>query len=103
MNNFYGFLGICAKAGAVCSGAFAVEKLIKSNKAKLVIVANDASQNTKSDYIKLCNGYETEIRFFGSIEFLSKAIGKENRVALAITDDKFSQSLIQKMEKNSED
>jgi len=41
------FLGLAARAGKVVSGEFSVEKLIKANKAKLVLVALDASDPTK--------------------------------------------------------
>lgn len=42
------FLGLAARAGKVVSGEFSVEKLIKANKAKLVLVALDASDPTKN-------------------------------------------------------
>ena len=103
MNKFYGFLGICAKAGTVASGAFAVEKAIKSGKATLVIVAEDASENATEDYKKLCNGYDVKLMIIGSRQLLGKSIGKDERVAIAITDDKMSETLIEKAKELSED
>ena len=96
-NKFYGLLGICTKAGAVASGAFAAEKAIKDGKAFLVIVANEASEGTKSDYEKLCNGYKTELRIFGTKEELGKAVGKEERTVVAITDEGLARSLLKMM------
>ena len=40
-------LGIAAKAGSVASGEFSTEKAVKEGRAYLVIVAQDASDNTK--------------------------------------------------------
>lgn len=40
-------LGLAAKAGKVASGEFSTEKEVKSGNACLVIVAEDASDNTK--------------------------------------------------------
>ena len=40
-------IGLAMKAGKVVSGEFSVEKCIKSGKARLVIIATDASENTK--------------------------------------------------------
>lgn len=41
-------LGLAAKAGKVASGEFSTEKEVKSGNACLVIVAEDASDNTKN-------------------------------------------------------
>ena len=43
-------IGLAMKAGQVVSGEFSVEKCIKSGKAKLVIIATDASENTKKKF-----------------------------------------------------
>ena len=40
-------LSLAQKAGQVKSGEFAVEKAVKEYRASLVIVAQDASENTK--------------------------------------------------------
>ena len=42
-------LGLAAKAGSVVSGEFSTEKAVKEGKAYLVIVAGDASDNTKKN------------------------------------------------------
>lgn len=94
---FLGMLGICAKAGAAASGAFAAEKAIKSGTAKLVIVARDASENTRTDYGKLCNGYKVRMLIMLDKEQLGKAVGKDERTIVAITDEGLSQNLLKKM------
>ena len=43
----YSLLSLCAKAGRLTSGNFSVESAVKDNKAYIVIVAKDASKNTK--------------------------------------------------------
>ena len=47
-------IGLATKAGKVASGEFSVEKMVKSNKAYLVIVADDASDNTKKMFTNMC-------------------------------------------------
>ena len=44
-NKILGLLGLSMKAGKVKAGEFSVEKSIKAHKAKLVLVAADASEN----------------------------------------------------------
>ena len=47
VNKVYSMLGLAMKAGKVASGEFATDKSVKSGKAWLVIVSEDASDNTR--------------------------------------------------------
>ena len=46
-NRILSGLGLAQKAGCIASGEFAVEKAVKGGLAHVVIVAEDASDNTK--------------------------------------------------------
>lgn len=59
----YSMLGLAMKAGKVVSGEFATDKSVKSNKAWLVIVSEDASDNTKKMFSNMCEFYEVP-RYF---------------------------------------
>ena len=54
MNKILNLIGLAMRAAKVVSGEFSTEKLIKENKAKLVIVATDASDNTKKLFMNKC-------------------------------------------------
>ena len=54
-------LGLAAKAGKIVSGEFSTEKAIKSGKAFLVIVSEEASENTKKIFRDKCSFYEIPI------------------------------------------
>ena len=45
----FSYLGLATRAGALASGEFMTEKVVKAGTAKLVIVATDASDNTKKN------------------------------------------------------
>ncbi|HIZ66089.1 MAG TPA: ribosomal L7Ae/L30e/S12e/Gadd45 family protein [Candidatus Blautia pullicola] len=92
-------LGLAAKAGKVVSGGFSVEKAVKSGKAFLVITAEDASENTKKEFRDMCTYYEVPFYSIGSKEELGRAIGKEYRAVLAITEENFSAATVKKIEK----
>ena len=51
-------LSIAAKAGKVKSGGFLVEKALQENNAQLVLISDDASDNTKSKFLKKCEFYK---------------------------------------------
>ena len=77
------------------SGEFSTEKEVKSGKAKLVIVAGDASQNTCKQFSDMCSFYHVPIFVFSSKEELGHAMGKEMRASLAIIDDGFAKSILE--------
>jgi len=43
-------LGLAARAGRIVSGEFTVEKEVKSGRAYLVLIAEDASENTRKKF-----------------------------------------------------
>lgn len=90
------FLGLATKAGKVVSGEFSVEKAVKSMHAKLVIVAEDASDNTKKLFSDKCKFYHVPYVVYGNKESLGLATGKMFRATVAITDDGFAKSLLEK-------
>lgn len=92
-------VGLAAKAGKVVSGEFATEKAVKSQKASLVLTAEDASENTKKKFRDMCTYYQVPLYVIGSKEELGKAIGKEYRASLALTDENFSRAVVKKIEK----
>lgn len=91
-------LGLATRAGAVASGEFMTEKAVKGGKAWLVIVGEDASDNTKKMFCNMCEFYHVPVYVYGAKEELGHAIGKEMRASLAVTDAGFAKSLIGHLE-----
>ncbi len=86
-NKVLGLLGIAARGRNVVSGEFATEAAVKDGSAMLVLVAEDASDNTKKLFRNKCTFYEVPYRYFGTKEELGHAIGKEQRSSLALLDE----------------
>lgn len=91
-------LSIAAKSGSVVSGEFSTEKAVKSGKAYLVIVSEEASENTLKMFTNMTNFYEVPLKVFGTKEELGKCIGKQFRASLAITDENLANAVVSKME-----
>lgn len=100
-NKIYAFLGLAAKAGKTISGEEACERNLKSGRAKLVIVANDASGRTKSKFLGMCRNNNIELKVFGEKELLGKCIGKETRSVVAIQAVEFAKHLSEMIENNN--
>jgi len=92
-NRIYGFLGLAAKAGQVISGDNSCERAIHAGRAKLVIVAEDAADNTKKKFNNICMHKNVDIVFYGKKELLGKYTGKDVRSVLAITNESFATRL----------
>ena len=95
-------IGLAMKAGRCASGEMMTENETKSGRAKLVIIASDASDNTKKKFRDMCKFYRVPIYFYGDKDTLGHAMGKEFRASLAILDEGFADG-IQKELKNRED
>ncbi|MCR5451202.1 MAG: ribosomal L7Ae/L30e/S12e/Gadd45 family protein [Lachnospiraceae bacterium] len=80
-------ISLAAKAGKVSSGEFSVEKAIKEGRARLVIIACDASDNTKKHFSDMCTYRDIKHIVFGDSENLGRYCGKDIRKSLAICDE----------------
>ncbi|MBU9736907.1 L7Ae/L30e/S12e/Gadd45 family ribosomal protein [Diplocloster agilis] len=92
-NKVLSLIGLATKAGKTASGEFSTEKAVKSGKASLVIVADEASDNTKKMFRNMCTYYKVPVYFFGSKEELGHAMGKEMRASLALLDAGFAKAV----------
>ncbi len=86
-------IGLATKAGKTVSGEFSTERAVKTGKAFLVIVSEEASGNTKKMFTNMCTYYEVPVCIFGKKEELGHAMGREMRASLAIVDEGFSKAL----------
>ena len=93
-----GLISLATKAGKTVSGEFCTEREVKSKKAALVIVADDASANTKKKFRNMCDFYKVPIYFYKDKDTLGHAMGKEFRASLAILDEGFAKSIRKHME-----
>ena len=90
-------LGIAAQSGNVASGEFSTEKAVKTGQACLVIVSEDASDNTKKMFTNMTSFYEVPMYVFGTKEELGRCIGKEFRASLAIVDENLANAVENKL------
>lgn len=90
-------IGLATKAGRIATGGFSTEKAVKNGRARLVIVSEEASQNTRKMFADMCTYYRVPICVFGRKDELGRACGKEMRASLAILDEGFADALVKQM------
>ena len=86
MIKVYNLLGLMQRAGKLITGEDLIIKNLKNKKIKLLVIAEDCGVNTKKKLEDKSNFYGVEHIEFSNIENISIAIGRDNRVAVGITD-----------------
>ena len=94
MHKAYGLLSIAAKGGYVISGSETAMEEIRKKKARLVILSEDASANTKKLFQDKASYRDIPVAVFGTSEDLGRAVGKPPRVVAAILDEGLSKSIL---------
>lgn len=97
-DNVHGMLGLARRAGALTAGNETVLNHIRSKRASLVIIADDASRNTKKTIINKCGHYDVPVIERYTADELNKAVGKSGHKVFAVTDRSFAETIINRIE-----
>ena len=92
-------LGLCRRAGKCQSGEFAAERAVKAGKAKLILLEETASENTKERFSSLCAGRKIPLKLVPEV---GRAIGREGHVVMAVTDTQFATMILGAMASDTE-
>ncbi len=81
-------LGLCKKAGKTGSGEFQCEEAIRSGRARLVLLAADASENTRKRFCDRSQYYHVPVRHMEvTKEELGQAMGQGERSCAAVCEE----------------
>lgn len=90
-------LGLAKRAGRICSGAPQCEKVIKSGKSELIIIAKDISENGRKAITDCCSYYKVNYIEYSDMYALSDAIGAEGvRAVVSVNDKSFADAILKK-------
>ena len=95
----------CRQRGAdvtLVAGEVAAEQAVRKKQAYLLILAQDASKNTKKKFTNSAVYYELPLAEIGTKEELGRAIGAEMRSIIAITEKGFAKKLKELADDNIE-
>ena len=101
MNKILQYISIAAKAGKVFGGEMQTESRIRSESAKIVIVAEDASDNTKNRIIKLAEHSGIPVVTVPDRESLGQASGRDFRSSVVITDRGLADAILRCRKENT--
>lgn len=92
-------MGMAKRGGFAQGGEFLTEKAVKSGKSGLVIVAEDASDNTKKQFSDMCAYYKVPYKVFGTKDGLGHAIGLEFRASVTVNNAGLAKKIIELLSK----
>ncbi len=92
-NRIYQMLSLCQKAGKLVTGEFAAKEAVLSYTAYLVIVATDASNNTKKLFNDKASYRKIPCVEWGTKEEIGNKVGKNPRAVIAIVDENFANKI----------
>ncbi|SCH07023.1 MULTISPECIES: L7Ae/L30e/S12e/Gadd45 family ribosomal protein [unclassified Romboutsia] len=91
----YSYLGLATRAGKIVSGDDSTLLELKRGNVKLVIVAEDASNNTKKLFKDKSSYRNIPYVYFSSKLQLGLSIGKAPRAVIGVKDDGFANKLVE--------
>ena len=97
-NKVFSLLGIAMRGHNLVSGELQTLEAIKKGSAMLVIIAEDASENTKKLFTDKCAFYEVPVQSYGTMEDLGRAIGKDLRSSVGVCDAGLAEAIIKRLE-----
>lgn len=86
-------LGLCQRAGKISSGETGAISAIRDGSAELIIVAENASENTKKKFKDSAAYYNKKILIIGDKFETGRAIGKAERAVITINDAGFANKI----------
>ena len=99
MKRSLNYLGIAKRSGNLICGTDMVIKSLSSGKVKIIILASDASENTKDKIIKKAFYYQIQVVEVFSSNELSSAVGADHLMIMAITDDGLTKAFLKEVER----
>ncbi|WP_085992378.1 YlxQ family RNA-binding protein [Oceanobacillus senegalensis] len=92
-SNYLNLIGLAYRARKCSLGEETILKDIQKKRAKLVLLASDTGPQTKKKLTDKCKFYNVPFVVVDDRETLASAIGKSQRVAIAILDAGFANKI----------
>ena len=89
-----GLIGLAMKAGKLVAGTDACLEQMEKKTVKIILVAQDASERTKTKFEQEAKKCNIPIYKVLSIDEISKAMGKNNKAVIGIKEAGFSNKIM---------
>ena len=93
MDKALSMIGMARRANKVYTGSDKCTEAIRKKSAKLVIIARDASDNTKKALTDACRHYGVQYIEYGTMAEIGHITSSPVTAAAAVTDDNFAKAI----------
>ncbi len=98
MDKVLGMIGLARRAGRIECGGEQTIAAVRTGKAKLVVIADDISQNSRKAITDCCRHYGVKYITYSVKDELGKAVGRSWCAAAAIMDPGFADAICKRAE-----
>lgn len=95
------YMGFAAKARKLATGYNTCLFMMEKKKLRLLILAEDLSENSKEKMINAAKQYKLPYRVYGKIEDLSHMTGTEGKGIFGLIDDNFGKVILSEIDRQS--
>ena len=92
-DKFFRMIGLSMRAGKIEVGEAKTEDRLRCGKSRLVIISEDASENTVKKFSSLCKNHKVPFVVAGNREILGNYTGRDFAVVLTVSDEGFAKRL----------
>ena len=97
MRDAMALLGMARRAGALAYGTGSTRRALREGRARLVLLAQDASETQRDKVMNLLRHGTTPRAILGTREALGAAVGSAPVSAVAVTDREFAKELVARL------
>lgn len=98
----YSAIGMANKAGQLVTGTEECIKAIRAKAVIIVVLSEEASENTRKKVMNSCNTNSIACLEYGRSEMLGKMTGKSHRIVIGVKDKNLSKLILSKMQQERE-
>ena len=98
----YSAIGMANKAGKLVTGTDSCLRAVRAGAVKLVILSEEASENTRKKVINACSIKAIDCIEYGTGALLGKMTGKSYRIVIGVRDKNLSKLILSKMQQKRE-
>lgn len=98
-NKVFSYLGFAAKSRNLVTGYNTCLMMMERKKLRLLIVAEDVSENTIKKMRQKCLTSSIEFRIFGNSDELSRITGNSGKGIFGITDSHFAKIIVKEIDR----
>lgn len=95
------YMGFAAKARKLSTGYNTCLFMMEKRKLRLLILAEDLSENSKEKMINAAKQYKLPYRVYGRIDELSHMTGTEGKGIFGLTDENFAKVILSEIDRQS--